>query len=68
MWTRRYIVLISLGAALAYTYRRALHNHLDDPSGWVFFVAVWLPSAILLGLFVTYAWPRVARWWAQRRR
>lgn len=67
MWSRRYTVLICLGAALAYTYRVALSND-PDPSGWLFFVAVWLPFAILAGLAVVYLWPRLARWWSQRRR
>ena len=68
MWSRRYAVLIALGGALAYTYRVALRDHLEDPSGWIFFVAVWLPFALLVGVGAVYAWPRLARWWSQWRR
>jgi hypothetical protein len=60
MFRTRYIVLVALGGALAYTYRRALSDHVDGDPGWLSFVAVWLPAAILLGLAVAYIAPAVA--------
>jgi lipopolysaccharide export LptBFGC system permease protein LptF len=67
MLSRRYIVLVAFGGALAFVYRVALRDHLDDPSGWPFFVAVWLPFAVLLGLAVTYGWPALLRRWNRWR-
>ncbi len=60
MFRSRYIVLVSVGGALSYTYRVALGDHIDGDSGWLTFVAVWLPAAVLLGLAVAYIAPAVA--------
>jgi hypothetical protein len=56
----RYIVIVCLGGALSYTYRVALGDHIAGASGWLSFVAIWLPSAILLGLAVAYIGPAIA--------
>jgi len=50
-------VLVALGLALARTYRVAVGDFLGDDSGWLTFVAVWLPVAVLLGVGVVYVWP-----------
>jgi hypothetical protein len=56
----RYIVIVCLGGALSYTYRVALGDHIAGAPGWLSFVVVWLPSAILLGLVVAYIGPAIA--------
>ena len=66
MWDRRYIVFIALGMALAGTYRRAAGDNVEDLDGWLAFLTIWAPAAVLLGLGVVYAWPAVANWWNRR--
>jgi hypothetical protein len=60
---RRFIVVIALGAALAAAYRRGFLRNIEDPSGWLAFVSVWLPTSVVLGLAVAYLWPWAVRMW-----
>lgn len=64
----RVLVMVGLGLMLSRTYRVALIEEHDDPSGWAAFVLFWLPAAIFLGLAVTYVWPAVSRWWTEVRK
>lgn len=61
MSDRRVYVLFCLGWFLALGYRDALLNQSFDSSGWLAFVAIWLPAAILVGLLVTFIVPRFSR-------
>jgi hypothetical protein len=55
----RYLVLVALGGAFADTYTRALRDYSDGEPGWLTFVAIWLPAAILLGLLVVFIGPAI---------
>jgi hypothetical protein len=57
----KYIVLVCLGGALADLYVRVLSDQPEAATGWLGFVVIWLPAAILLGSGVAYVAPAV-RW------
>jgi hypothetical protein len=69
MWRdRRLYALVCLGIIMGWCYRRGLRHFGDDPGGWMAFVTVWLPTAVLLALFVAYGYPALRRWWGTRTR
>lgn len=53
---------------MSWSYRAGLRHLRDDPSGWMTFITLWLPTAILLGLVVAYGHPALRRWWHRRSR
>jgi hypothetical protein len=71
MWNRRVYVLVCAGLFMSWSYRVGLRHLRDEPSGWMAFVTLWLPTAVVLGLLIAYGVPRAARWrmdrWRRRR-
>lgn len=68
MWDRRLFVILCLGSFLSWSYRVALTDLDQDPSSWLAFLTLWLPTAVVLGWAVAFAVPRIMRWLREQRR
>jgi hypothetical protein len=66
MWDRRRYALICLFIFMGWSYRSGFRHLHDDPSSWMAFVTLWLPTAIGLGLLIAYVAPAVQRWLRSR--
>jgi hypothetical protein len=62
---RRRYALYCLAVFMGWSYRSGLRHLHDDPSGWIAFVSLWLPTAIGIGLLIAYGIPAIRR---RRRR
>ena len=66
MWDRQRYALVCAAIFMSWSYRVGFRNLHDDPSGWMAFVTLWLPTAIGIGLLIAYGIPALRRWWGNR--
>jgi hypothetical protein len=62
------IAVVALGSLAELVYRVAWSDLNDDPSGWIAFVTLWLPTAVILGILLAFAIPALYRRLSNRRK
>jgi hypothetical protein len=61
MWDHRLLALIALGSLAELVYRVAWNDLNDDLTGWVAFVTLWLPIAVILGALFAFMVPAIGQ-------